>query len=579
MSDFSPPPTVSVAVNRPFRRPFTYLVPGDLEGKLAPGMLVEVPLGPQMVPGCVVELDPPDLTTGVLKLLPVKRRLSPEYTLTGELLSLGDWVSEYYFCGIGEALSAISMVGFGDVVTGSKPKWRVCGDAIVESLTPRQREVGWRLQALPAGEPLPLSTIARDVGTTVATLRKIAEAGVLEEVAAEDMPAPALPPPDVVPQLTSEQKVAFDAVLKSMEEEKFGVYLLHGITGSGKTEVYLRLIERAFKVGQSALCLVPEISLTPQTVERFTRRFQEEIGVFHSQQSRREKLILYRKIESGKIRLVIGARSATFAPLRNLGLVVIDEEHDGSYKQSETPRYHARDLAIIRAKRLGIPVLLGSATPSVETYENARTGKYTLLRLTERPMGMKLPEVRLIPMGAGAAADPGVNTLLSEDLRAAITKRLQRGEQTILFLNRRGFSNFLMCPECKWVARCDDDDIVMTIHRRGKGRGRGAPPPEEQELDLFPKPLAREDSFLKCHFCGRTSDYPKACPSCGCEGLVGMGSGTQRIEEALTRQFPDARILRLDQDAVGGRRAFLEAWQRMVSGEAQIILGTQMIAK
>lgn len=574
----SPPPTVAIALNRPFRKPFTYIVPADLHGCLAPGMLVEVPLGSQLVPGCVVELDPPDITTGALKLLPARRRLSPEYQLTDELLELGEWISDYYFCGIGEALATLSMVGFADVNTGSRPLWVYQDGWDPTALTPRQREVAWRLKALESTVPLPITTLAKDAGTTAPTLRKLAGLGVLKEAGIEEAPSPELPPPDVPPDLTDEQAHAFERIYKRMEDGTFGVHLLHGITGSGKTEVYLRLIEQAFLAGKSALCLVPEISLTPQTVERFTRRFQEEIGVFHSQQSRREKLLLYRKIESGRIRLVIGARSATFAPLKNLGIIVIDEEHDGSYKQSETPRYHARDLAIIRARKLSIPVVLGSATPSIETYENARRGKYELLRLTKRPMGMQLPEVKLVPMGMSAIEDPGVNSLLSRQLREAIDKRLARGEQTILFLNRRGFSNFLMCPDCRWVSRCEDDDIVLTIHRKRGAQGRAAES-DELELDLFPKPLAREDSFLKCHFCGRSSDYPQKCPNCGSDGLMGMGSGTQRIEEALKRQYPDAKILRLDQDAVGGRRAFLEAWQSMVSGEAQIILGTQMIAK
>jgi primosomal protein N' (replication factor Y) (superfamily II helicase) len=572
------PPTAAVALNRPFREPFTYLVPEELVGQLEPGMLVEVPLSSQEVIGCVVELDPPDITTGTLKLQSIRRRVSPDYQLTGELLRLARWMADYYFCGIGEALSTMSMVGFGDVALGGSPRYQVAKGWNADALTPRQREVARRLQALPAQEPTSISSLATDVGTTPATMKKLAQAGVLEEVSVEDTPPPRSPPPDVPPTLSDEQQAAFDAVAGALDGGEFGVFLLHGITGSGKTEVYLRLIERAFAAGKSAICLVPEISLTPQTVERFTCRFQEEIGVFHSQLTRREKLVLHRKIQKGRIRLVIGARSATFAPLPKLGLVVIDEEHEGSYKQGEIPRYHARDLAIYRASLLKIPVLMGSATPSVESFENARRGKFHLLRLTRRPMGLNLPEVRLIPMGQAAVEDPSANTLLSRDLREAIAKRLERGEQSLLFLNRRGFSNFLMCPHCKWVARCDDDDIVMTIHRKRK-KGEPAMTSSEEELDLFPRPLARDESFLKCHFCGRTSDYPAKCPKCGNEGLTGMGTGTQRIEEALARNFPDARVLRLDQDAIGGRRAFLEAWQSMVSGEAQIILGTQMIAK
>lgn len=571
------PSTASVWLNLPLARAYTYTVPADLAPLLQPGMLVEVPFGPRHLIGCVGELDPHDLLEGAFKLLPIRRIASPGYQLTEELMELGLWMADYYFCGPGEALSTVSMIGFSDTAEGGKPRFRLGEGWDPAPLTPRQREVAWRLEALPRDPPRALSVLAREVGTTLPTLRKLAERGVLEEVPAGELPPPPLPPPDVPPVMSAEQQAAHDAVAESLDAGRFAVHLLHGITGSGKTEVYLRLIERAFAAGRPALCLVPEISLTPQTVERFTRRFQEEIGVFHSQMTRREKLLLYGKIQRGRIRLVIGARSAAFAPLANLGLVVIDEEHEGSYKQSETPRYHARDLAIYRASRLGIPVVLGSATPSVETYEKARNGKYRLLRLTERPMGLNLPEVRLVSMAQAATEDPSTTGLISHDLREAIQSRIDRGEQSLLFLNRRGFSNFLMCPHCRWVARCADDDIVLTIHRR---RNRpGGPEDSGVELDLFPRPLAREDSFLKCHFCGQTSDHPRVCPQCGEEGLAGMGSGTQRIEEGLTRLFPGVTILRMDQDALGGRRGFMKAWQAMVSGEARIIIGTQMIAK
>lgn len=578
MSTTSPPPTTAaVWLNRPLGRAYTYTIPPEMAPLLRRGMLVEVPFGPRKLVGCVGELDPPDLVEGAFELLPIGRIVSPGYELTRELMELAFWMADYYFCGPGEALSTISMIGFSDTVAGGKPRYRLAEEWDPAPLTPRQREVAWRLEALPRDPPRALSLLAREAGTTGPTLRKLAEKGALEELAPDELPPPPLPAPDVPPVMSAEQQEAHDAVAKCIDNHAFAVHLLHGITGSGKTEVYLRLIERAFADGKAALCLVPEISLTPQTVDRFTRRFQEEIGVFHSQMTRREKLVLFQKIRNGRIRLVIGARSAAFAPFDNLGLIVIDEEHEGSYKQSETPRYHARDLAILRASRLGIPVLLGSATPSVETFEKARAGKYHLLRLTERPMGLNLPEVRLVSMTQAAAEDPTAMGLISRDLRDAIATRLEKGEQTLLFLNRRGFSNFLMCPHCRWVGRCEDDDIVLTIHRRRKGAG----PAEsgEAELELFPRPLAREDSFLKCHFCGRTSDHPRACPQCGEEGLTGMGTGTQRIEEALARLFPGTNVLRMDQDALGGRRGFMKAWQSMVSGEAQIIIGTQMIAK
>jgi primosomal protein N' (replication factor Y) len=569
----------AVVLQRPLQQSFTYEVPPPLAADITPGVLVEVPFGPGRAIGCVVDLDPPDFIEGAFRLQPILRRVSPSYAIAPPLLDLARWMANYYFCSLGEALATVSMVGFADVEIGGRPGFRLVAGWDGAGLTTAQRRALDALRAAPPADPLPLADLGRQAGASTAILRRLVEAGALEEVP-DALPPLGMPPPGpppVLPELTVEQTTAVDTIGAAMD--RFEVFLLHGVTGSGKTEVYLRLIRRAFEAGRSALCLVPEISLTPQTVERFSARFGEPVGVFHSQLSRREKLILHRHIERGTIRLVIGARSAAFAPLPNLGLVLVDEEHESSYKQGEVPRYHARDLVIYRASRLGIPVVLGSATPSMESYENAtRGGKYRLLRLTHRPAGLQMPRVELVPMGAVAAADPGHHSLLSPRLAAAIRDRLDRGEQSLLFLNRRGFSNFLMCPHCNWVARCADDDIVLTIHRR---RPRGAPRGEEGELelDLFPRPLQAPEAFLKCHFCGRTQDVPTRCPNCGEEGLAGMGTGTQRIEEALGRLYPGANILRLDQDAIGGRRAFLAAWQQMVSGQAQIILGTQMIAK
>ena len=568
-----PAPVASVVLNRPLGKALSYRIPPELEGQLAPGYLVEVPIGPRKEVGCVVEVGDSSAVDPGVRLRPLRRRVADGYTISGEILRLSQWVADYYCCSWGEALAAASVIGFSDTNLPRRMTYRIAKGWRDAGLTTRQRAVAEKLAGGAFGV-LPLAELAAAAGTTTATLRRMQQAGALEEVPAELPAAPAVPPPDERLAFLPDQQTAFDAVHSSIQEGKFAVHLLHGVTGSGKTEVYLRLIEEVMGRGGTALCLVPEIALTPQTVARFASRFQQEVGVFHSQQTRREKRILHEKIVRGQIRLVIGARSATFVPLPKLGLIVIDEEHEGSYKQGESPRYHARDVSIVRAQRLGIPVVLGSATPSFESMHNARTGKYRLLELRARPAGLSLPAVRLISMAEVAMEDPKQLTLLSPDLQAAIQSRLERGEQSLLFLNRRGFSNFLLCPSCKWVARCDDDDIVLTIHRRS-AKGRSVP----AEPELFPGPLAAEEAYLKCHFCSRLYDYPKSCPNCGESSLAPVGSGTQRIEEALRRVYPEADILRLDQDSTGGRQGFLKAWQRMVSGEAQIILGTQMIAK
>lgn len=565
-------PVASVVLNRPFGKALSYSIPAQLEGELEPGHLVEVPIGPRKEIGCVVETgDGEELDLG-FRLRPLYRRVADGYTIGGEIRELARWMSEYYCCSWGEALAAASTIGFSDTSLPNRMVYRLSAGWNAAGLTRRQRALAEQLANSELGL-LPLGDLSAALGTTGATLRKMQIAGALEEVPAELPNAADVPPADEPPELHDEQRQAIATVRESLDAGKFGAYLLHGVTGSGKTEVYLRLMEEVLSRGGTALCLVPEIALTPQTVARFSSRFQKEVGVFHSQQSRREKRILHEKIVRGQIRIVIGARSATFVALPRLGLIVIDEEHESSYKQGEAPRYHARDVAVMRASRLRIPIVLGSATPSFESMENALSGKFRLLELRTRPAGLQLPEVRLISMAEVAAASPGQLTMISPDLRKAIAERLERGEQSLLFLNRRGFSNFLLCPSCKWVARCDDDDIVLTIHRRG-GRRTEPDPPE-----LFPAPLQPGESFLKCHFCSRLYDFPKTCPKCGEENLAPVGSGTQRIEEALRRLHPEASILRLDQDSTGGRQGFLKAWQRMVSGEAQIILGTQMIAK
>lgn len=568
--------TASVALNRPLPGPLTYEVPDAVAASLSVGTLVRVPLGRSHDIGCVVEYPSIPPTDAKFTIKPIERIVSPRYRISAEIVELCRWLAGYYFCTIGEALSTASMIGFTDLELKEKPRYWLAAGWRELALTARQRAALEKLAAGAPTEALPMTELGRLAGASPAIMRKLAEAGALSEVLDVLGAKGEIPSADKRPAFLPEQEQAIDAIGEALTARRFGAFLLHGVTGSGKTEVYLRLIERVLGEGRTALCLVPEISLTPQTVDRFARRFQEEIGVFHSQMSKREKLMLHEKIQRGLIRLVIGARSATFGPLPNLGLIVIDEEHEGSYKQGETPRYHARDVAIMRASRLKIPVVLGSATPSFESFENARSGKYTLLRLTARPAGLLMPEVRVIAMGKAFVSDSPETGLLSPELCGAIADRLRKGEQSLLFLNRRGFSNFLMCPKCKWVARCEEDDIVLTIHKKA---ARRADAMEELELDLFPKPLKAEAAILKCHFCGRTSGYPAVCQKCGEAEPVALGSGTQRIEEALTRLFPQARILRLDQDSVGGRRGFIEAWQQMVSGEAQIILGTQMIAK
>jgi len=328
--------------------------------------------------------------------------------------------------------------------------------------------------------------------------------------------------------------------------------LLHGVTGSGKTEIYLQAIARMLEEGKGAIVLVPEISLTPQTVRRFAGRFGDRVAVLHSALSDGERYDEWHRIRTGAARVVVGPRSAVFAPVANLGLIVVDEEHDPSYKQEETPRYHARDVAVVRARLEGARVVLGSATPSLESWLNARTEKYALASVPARVAGRALPAVHLVNM-EDEMARIGHLPIYSAALLDAIHRRLENGEQTILFLNRRGYSRILECPACNWVAECPDCSVPYTYHRA--------------------------DNCLRCHVCGGWMHVPANCPDCHGTDFSYTGIGTQRAESALLRCFPHAHVLRMDADSTARKMSHDDILSAFRAGKADVLLGTQMIAK
>ncbi|MFO1462993.1 MAG: primosomal protein N' [bacterium] len=334
------------------------------------------------------------------------------------------------------------------------------------------------------------------------------------------------------------------------QADRFGAFLLHGITGSGKTEVYLRLCEELLRRGRSALVLVPEIALTPQTVGRFAARFGDLVGAYHSGMTEAQRLQTWWGAREGRLRVVVGTRSALCLPLRELGLLVVDEEHDASYKQEERFRYHARDLAVLRARQEGIPVVLGSATPSVESLENAAKEKYRLLKLPARATAGSLPKIHLVDLKV-RPADP--ETLLSPPLAAALDEVLARGEQALLFLNRRGYAPCLLCRGCGEAPRCPNCEIALTFHKR---------------------PAA-----MVCHYCEFHAAPPECCPRCGGIELSPMGAGTERLEEALQRRYPSLRLARLDRDTAQSRQRTEEILSRFAAGELDLLLGTQLVAK
>lgn len=351
--------------------------------------------------------------------------------------------------------------------------------------------------------------------------------------------------------LNIEQQSAFDAIHSSILKDHHDVFLLQGITGSGKTEIYLQTIAEVLEKGEGALVLVPEIALTPQMVHRFKGRFGDQVAVLHSGLSTGEKYDEWRRIEKGEAHVVVGARSSVFAPIKKLGIIVIDEEHETTYKQSESPRYHARDVAIWRGERHNCPVVLGSATPALESRARASKNVYKLLKLTKRVKSRPLPNVEIIDMREEMRA--GNATLYSAKLQQAINDRLAKGEQSVLMLNRRGYSSFVMCRDCGFVLQCPNCDISQTLHM--------------------------DTHTMRCHYCGHEEGIPKICPTCQSHRIRYFGTGTQKVEEELQELFPQARILRMDVDTTRRKGAHEKILQQFGNKEADILLGTQMIAK
>lgn len=352
-------------------------------------------------------------------------------------------------------------------------------------------------------------------------------------------------------ELTSDQAVAYSQIHASVKDEQHEVFLLKGVTGSGKTEIYLQSIARVLEKGQGALMLVPEIALTPQMVDRFKSRFGEQVAVLHSGLSDGEKYDEWRKISRGEAAVVVGARSSIFAPLDNIGLIIIDEEHETTYKQEEFPKYHARDVAIWRGQYHDCPVILGSATPSLESRARATKGVYTLLTLNERANQQAMPEVRVIDMREEARE--GNRSTFSQQLKTELLSRLEKKEQSVLLLNRRGYSSFVLCRDCGFVLECPNCDISQTLHM--------------------------DTRSMKCHYCGHEEDIPNSCPKCHSKAIRYFGTGTQKVEEELQTLIPEARIIRMDVDTTRKKGAHQKLFKRFEEQQADILLGTQMIAK
>ena len=348
------------------------------------------------------------------------------------------------------------------------------------------------------------------------------------------------------PEPTSDQEEALGEILKGTRSKRFSPFLIYGVTGSGKTEVYLRAIEEVLTQGREAIVLVPEISLTPQLLSRFKDRFGENLALLHSGMGRGERYDQWRRIWKGEVKIAMGARSGVFAPFKNVGIIIVDEEHDPSYKQEEKLKYHARDVAVVRAKQAEATLLLGSATPSLESFYNAEKGKFKLLNLPERIEGKPLPRVEVVDMKKEGG-------LLSEKLKAALKKNIEDKKQSLLFLNRRGFANFILCPDCGHTFKCPNCSVTLTYHL--------------------------QDRSLQCHYCDYRIQAPGDCPKCQGHRLQGMGTGTERLEQEIRTLFPEIQVGRMDHDTTSRRRSHLQILKRLESGSIDILVGTQMIVK
>ena len=551
---------------------FDYLVPsGSDDREIDLGVAVKVPLRARTVFGYVVDRRAIDggeseVPSGAPDASQLRCVLGVDHSrprLPAELVALLNFAAGYYATSLGDMLRAM----LPPAVRDSAPRYRLVPGADVGPsgqqvlFDGRDGELRERLLGAlgRARVGADVATLARRVGAerrAVATLLRqflkagLAVQGVAVPVNTQVNGKAVVAQDDELPVLSPDQLAVVDAAGASMSKGQFGAFLLEGVTGSGKTEVYMRLIERALVAGRTALVLVPEIALTPQLSGRFEARFGDRVATFHSGLTAAQRSAQWRRVYDGEVQIGVGARSAVFLPLRDPGVLVVDEEHEGCFKQDESPRYNARDLAVFRARQNGAVVVLGTATPSMESYQNANTRRYSRLSLPNRISGRPLPKVELVPM---ADCDVVGEGLLSEPLASAIEGSLDRGEQVILLLNRRGFAPYVFCRDCGDPFKCAECAVALTLHR-------GA------------------DELL-CHYCGHSEPVPRQCAECKTDNIGNLGVGTERLSEELSLLFGGAAVARFDRDTVRRRDELERGLKRFRRGETQILVGTQMVAK
>ncbi|MBN1527200.1 MAG: primosomal protein N' [Candidatus Omnitrophica bacterium] len=478
-----------VAIALPVDRVFHYAIPEELQADMAVGKRVFVPFGPRALVGYVVGLTG---TADVKDVKEVRSIIDKEPILTEEMLKLARWMGRTYFCSWGEAIEAIIPAGI--------KKGKV--------------ELGTRLKKMAV---------------------KAAEF-----------------PPSTPHVLNEEQSRALKSIVECIDRKEYGTFLLYGITASGKTEVYLQAIEHVLKAGRQAIVLVPEISLTPQTVERFVSRFGHKVAVLHSGLTPAKRFLEWKKIRDGKAVIAVGARSAIFSPMKNIGVIIVDEEHETSYKQDDVPRYHARDVAEERARLNSCPLILGSATPSLESYYKAKKGDYKLIKLTKRIDERLLPKVKIVDMRMELATRKRL-AIFSKVLLDALDRTLKNGKQAMIFLNRRGFSTFLNCKKCGFVMKCKRCDTALVYHF--------------------------EERKLLCHYCNYKMEPPDICPNCKSSYVRYFGLGTEKVESEISHAFPHSHIARMDSDTTAKSGSHDKILGDFRTGDTNLLVGTQMIAK
>ncbi len=537
-----------------------YAIPPQIEA-VRPGCRVQIPLRNRTATGTVLTLSEPDAEWGD-KLKPIIKLIDPEPLISPVMMQLATWAADYYSVALDQMMRCLLPETVRQENTAEKTRKMVHLEKSPtrEELDALFRKAPRQAQMLDyfsttTEKSVPLTdfgagalAIAR--GLEAKGYVRLAEESVHRNPDADQQYAPSIPL-----QLNEQQSAALDAITAMCAADHKKPVLLQGVTGSGKTEVYLQAVSKVVAEGKSALIMVPEISLTPQTVQRFKSRFADlpsSVAVLHSLLSDGERFDEWHAIRNGQARIVVGPRSAVFAPLQNLGLIIVDEEHDASYKQESSPRYHGRDLAVLRANLENCAIVLGSATPSLESIHNAQIGKYDLVKLTQRADGQQLPLIRILDMKTEGKNKSGPN-VLSERLRMAIYDRLDKGEQVILLLNRRGFARSLQCPDCGHVISCMHCSLPLTYHRT-------------------------EDRLI-CHLCGFKALTPRACPECKSNNILLQGYGTQKVEELLRRNFPTARITRVDADVARKKNAVRDILNQFRAHKIDILLGTQMISK